>query len=345
MKRVILLILALCLLGVGYMYVRRADAIGQWDIQNLSAEVEPLQQEKERLEKQRTALNEEYTTLLRDPSTIQFLFRQLNEEIFTDVYPLMRDHGIVGVLGVSTQQYPGRRGCLSKSQFSRLQMDGWGTCLVFDLDYRYNFDYWFNYMSQQFTRDGYTMPKAIFFPDNSYDPEIMDETLIAAGIETVVVNAEDGHSATISKVDALWFTGAMPWNYTGISNDIQLLTLTDGANLVFTVSIKDMWDAYEPESFAALLDSWSEYLVRESILDSSVVSNGSALINGAADTQTPQQLLKVCTFEDAREAHRLAAESRDSLVREHERQQAELDAQIEELEGKINAVYNDWNHQ
>ena len=344
MKRYLLLMLALVMLAFGYYYVKRADAEGQVQINNLSVEVEPLQQEKDRLQKERENLNEEFSILLRDPSTVQFLFRELNKNIYTDVYPIMRDRGITGVLGISTMQYPGLMGCLSKSQYDRLLMDGWGTCLVFDLNYRYNFENWFSYMTQAFQRDGYELPKAILFSDNSYDPDVMDNRLIQAGINTVIVNAEDGHSETVSEVKKLWYTGAMPWNYTGLENDIQRLSLTDGANLVFTLTMNDMWDAFDAKSFEALLDALDPILVHESIFDKDD-GIGVATTGRRSDPNDIEPMLKVLNIQDAREAHRIAGESRDSLLREHVERDEELAAQIAALDEQINDVYQNWNNK
>lgn len=338
LKRILLLVLVLALLAGGFYYVRRVDAQDQSQIRNLYAEVEPLQQEKEALEKQRAALVEEYDILLRDPSTVQLLFRELEEEIFTEIYPIMRDRGIKGVLGLSLRQFPGQYKKLSMNQFNRLTMDGWGTCLAFDTDYRTRFAYWLKTMRDMITKNGLEQPTAIFFPDNSYDPETMDAALLEAGIQTVVVNAEDGHSETISDVGDLWFTGALPWNYTGIGDDVNRLSVTDGANLVFTVSIKNMWDAYEEQSFTALLDSWSDILVRESILDDTAKTGAKK-----SDETAVEPMLKVTTLEDAREAHRVAAVSRDSLLKEQEQREAELDAKIDALRVQIDEIYQDWN--
>ena len=339
LKRIILLVLVLALLAGGFYYVRRVDAQDQSQIRNLYAEVEPLQQEKEALEKERAAIAEEYDILLRDPSTVQILFRELDEEIFTEVYPIMRDRGIKGVLGLSLKQFPGQRTKLSMNQFNRLTMDGWGTCLAFDTDYRTRFAYWLKTMQDMITKNGLAQPTAIFFPDNSYDPETMDAVLLEAGIQTVVVNAEDGHSETISDVGDLWFTGALPWNYTGIGGDVERLSVTDGANLVFTISIKNMWDAYEEESFTSLLDSWEKILVRDSILDDTAKTSTSK----KSDETTVEPMLKVTTLEDAREAHREAAVSRDSLLKEQEQREAELDAKIEALRVQIDEIYAVWN--
>lgn len=341
LKRIILLILVLALLAGGFYYVRRVDAQDQSQIRNLYSEVEPLQQQKEALEKERAAIAEEYNILLRDPSTVQILFRELDEEIFTQVYPVMRDRGIKGVLGLSLKQFPGQRKMLTMNQFNRLTMDGWGTCLVFDLDYRTRFEYWLKTMRDMITRNNIEQPTAVFFPDNSYDPETMDAALLEAGIETIVVNSDDGHSETISDVGDLWFTGALPWNYTGIGGDIERLSITDGANLVFTISIKNMWDAYEEDSFTSLLDSWSDILVRESILDDSTKTSTKK----SSDETNVEPMLKVTTLEEAREAHREAGVSRDTLLRERERREQEIDAKIEAITQQIDAIYTEWHNK
>ena len=84
---------------------------------------------------------------------------------------------------------------------------------------------------------------AIYFSEASdYNPEQMDPILKAHGIDTVILDADDGRSLAFTEVGDIWVTGAMPWSYTGVSNDIEYLARTDGGNLTFTVSFTDLWD-------------------------------------------------------------------------------------------------------
>lgn len=345
MKRIIPLILVLAALAVGVYYVRQADKTEQSQIRELYTEVEPLQKEKAALIEEREKLVEEYRISMRDPSTVQILFRENREEIFTEVYPIMRDRGVTGVLCLSSKEYPGRNHSMTFEQYNRLLMDGWGSCLLFETEYERKIDSWIDYMQRHVERDGLPMPTTVYFPDGGYDPDTMDEALLAAGINTVILNAEDGHSHTVTSVGSIWKTGAMPWNYTGVNNDVALLSVTDSANLCFTVSIENLWDAFEAPLFTSMLDSWESFLVSEALIETSPTPTPTPTpVPGAAPTEVPvEPMLRVTTFEKAREAHRKTEEGLSALVREHEEALTALDTRIAELDAEIKAIYDRWN--
>ncbi len=347
MKRIIPLILVVALLLAGVYYVRRADQSEQSQIATLYTEVEPLQKEKANLVAERSKLVDDFRVSLRDASTVQILFRELGEEVFEYVYPLMREYGVTGVLGVSSKQFPGRTHMMTVEQYNRLLMDGWGSCLIFETDYQNHVDNWLSYMQRHLERENLAMPKAVYFPDGGYDAASMDELLLGAGIETIILNAADGHSETVTEVGKLWMTGAMPWNYTGIAADVALLAITDSANLCFTASIENLWDAIEPEAFAAMLSAWQSVLVSTPISDQLVPPSPSPTPNvtGAKDEPEVEPMLRVTTFEKARAAHLETQENLSRIVQEHEDAIAELDARIAELDAQIEAVYRKWNRK
>ena len=218
-------ILFLCILSIkrvlGFLYVRNVDQQDKQRMRDLYAEVEPLQRQREALIAERDRLETEYTLQMRDVGTVELLFRQLNVSIFTDVYPKMRDLGVIGVLGVNNHEYPGYGYRMSLEQFSRLVKDGWGCCFIYESTS--DFDSWYEGMAQKLENDGLPVPRAIYFPDNTYSNAI-NASLIRCGIDTVIRGASDGHSATVTAQNGkLWYTGAMPWNYTGVTSDTELL--------------------------------------------------------------------------------------------------------------------------
>ena len=89
--------IVIAILAGGFLYVRNVDQQDKQRMRDLYAEVEPLQRQREALIAERDRLETEYTLQMRDVGTVELLFRQLNVSIFTDVYPQMRDRGIVGV--------------------------------------------------------------------------------------------------------------------------------------------------------------------------------------------------------------------------------------------------------
>ena len=344
MRRVILLILVLVILVAGVWLVRRADQQDNRNMRDLYTVVEPLQQQKEALLVEKEELETEYEQLLRDPSTVEILFRELDKSLYTDVYPLMRDRGLTGVLGINLNQYPGFNSQLTKDQYIRLLKDGWGSCLIYQEGY--SLGTWLIYMSSWIERDKLDLPTTIYFSDNTYDPETMDETLLEYGIDTVLLSADNGHSSTVTRIGELWFTGAMPWNYTGINSDIELLSYTEGANLAFTVSFKDLWDAYDKESFGKLLDSLEEILVVENLLEMEAIVTPTPtptdVVAGTVENMIEPQI-KVTSFEEARKAHLDATDSKDLIIREKESRQEELDRQIDDLNVQISEIYDSWS--
>jgi hypothetical protein len=343
MKKAIALLLVIALLAGGLYYLRLTEQQDKKRMRELYTAVEPLQREREALIAERDGLTEEYAEQMRDAGTVELLFRELNKEIFTDVYPLMRDRGIVGVLGVCTQQYPGFKGRMTIEEYSRLLKDGWGSCFIYERVGQ--LEDWLNDLSYLLEHDGLPIPKAIFFPDNTFNGS-MEPILIRCGIETVILSADDGHSATVTSLSGpIWHTGAMPWNYTGVNSDTELLARTSGANLVFTVSFKNLWDAYEEEAFVKVLDNWtSMFEVTDALQSASeptpMPQNGNT--SAGHVSEIPDPLLKVTNFEEARRIHAEAEAKNIELAEEQTRREAELDKQIADLDAQIRELYDQW---
>ena len=348
-KKAIGLILVVALLIAGGLYLRQVEHADQENMRDLYSMVEPLQRERESLAKERDQLETDYALEMRDVGTVELLFRELDRRIFSDVYPLMRDRGIIGVLGISNEEYPGLQSKLSLEQYNRLLMDGWGSCFLYDRKPT-EFREWYNNLAHHLEHDKLPVPITVFFLDNSnYDSE-MDEVLVDCGIRTIVFSTEDGHSSTVSTVGdkTLWPTGAMPWNYTGVNRDTEILARTNGANLAFTVGFKNLWDAFEKVSFTEVLDNWSAMLKEDEILQGLVeptptpAGQDPSLVETAED-QLAKPQLKVMTFEGARVAHEDAEWNNLKLERELSARQSELDQRIADLDAEIRALYDGWS--
>lgn len=344
-KKAIALVLVIALLGAGVFYLHQIEHDDKQNMKDLYSEVEPLQRQREALVAERDSLELDYALQMRDVGTVQLLIEELSDQVFTEVYPLMRDRGIVGVLGVNTKEYPGTMKRMPRDQFNRLLMDGWGSCLMYEKGQ--NFTRWYTIISNNMTRDGLTMPTAIFFPEGTYN-EALNEELIACGIKTVILPAADGRSSTVTSLDGeLWFTGAMPWNYTGVTTDTELLARTNGANLTFTMSFTNLWDAYEKEPFVRVLDNWAAMLYVEDPLEELTKPVTTPNPADPSATVTPQdQLLmprlKTTNYETARAAHLEAETNNDGLLHELENRKQELDTQIAALDEQIRAIYTRW---
>ena len=324
--------------------MRHVDKQDKLRMRELYASVEPLQRQRDSLAAELDSIETEYALLMRDTGTVEVLFRELDSTLFAEVYPLMRERGMTGVLGLSIAEYMGYAKRIDLNQYTRLLMDGWGTCLVFDKGY--NFDMWYNTMLKFIQRDGLEMPTAVFFPNDTYDAAY-EEKLIEYGFDTVIVNAPDGRSETVTPVDgAIWYTGSMPWNYTGMNSDTEILARTDGANMVYTVSFKNLWDAYEKESFVKVLDNWASMQEKDELLESLIEPTPvpqDPTMGLTPEDELKKPIIRVTTVSAARSAHMLSESNNRELEKELETRRAAISKQIEELDTKIRDLYNQWD--
>lgn len=364
----IALILVVAVLIGGWMYLNKLEQAESERMHALYTQAEPLEKQKQDLITQRDALPSQYALEFRDYATTQILFPKMENQIYSGAYPLMRERNITGVLGISPTTYPDNWNTLTKDQLKALLADGWGMCMVYENAWG-DWTYFFQAVESLCAAYEIPVPTTIYYPGNDYKAED-DAILKEHGVKTVVVNAPDGRSSTVTDITRdLWFTGAMPWGYTGSDIDLQLLARTDGANMTYTMVFKETWkdektmaskNTQEEESFKAFLDSWKEMLYFDSPLDSMeqiTPANSSIFINSNDKQQlyelylqelTPdQQVLlprfRSTTYEQARDFHLQAIENSKEKQAELDAQIADLDAQIADLGKQLDEIYAQWS--
>lgn len=363
----IALILVIAVLYGGWRYINKLEAQDNARIRQLYAQAEPLEKQKQELVAQRDALPKQYALEFRDYATTQILFPKMDTQVYSGAYPLMRERNITGVLGISPTTYPDNWNTLTKDQLKALLADGWGMCMVYENAWG-DWNYFFQAVESLCAAYEIPVPTTIYYPSNDYKPED-DAILKEHGIQTVVVNASDGRSSTVTDVTGdLWFTGAMPWGYTGSDIDLQLLARTDGANMTYVMTFNETWsdpktgdskNTQEEQSFKAFLDSWKEMLYFDSPLDSmeQLKPDSSIFINTNDKEQlyelylqelTPDQKVllprfRSTTYEQARDFHLQALENSKEKQVELDAEAAKLDAQIADLDQQLDEIYTQWN--
>ena len=366
-RKAVALILILALLGAGGYYLLKTEREDDERMRSLYAEVEPLERERESLLREKSSLETDYALKMRDYGTVEILFQTLDAQIYTDVWPVMRSRDIVGVLPLSFIEVPGYYNKLSAEQIRTLLADGWGLCVKYEnVGSPASFPSWYDALSKTLAAAELPTPTAVYFPNNDYDPEAMDPIFLEVGVRTVITNASDGRTGTVSDVSApLWKTGAMPFGYTGSAADLELLGRTDGSNLVFVMPLNEIWDksknknveSQEKANFTEVLDSWKELLYAEDLLaDFEQVgptpniyvdtTDPEVLHEMYLDTLTPAQQLLLPKFRSvsvdaALSLHRAQAETNAALENEMQAKEAEIDSRIAVLDQQIRNTYSD----
>ena len=362
-KKVFGLLLILIILAAGGIYLLMIEKADDDRMRSLYTEVEPLEREREALIEEKNNLDTEYATKMRDYATVEVMFEHLDPQIISDVWPLMRSRGVVGVLPISYIEVPSYYGKMTWDEIRTLLGDGWGMYFIADAATS-DIGTWVTNLKHNFELNQLPAPTTIYFPNGNYDPS-MDEALQKAGIRTVVTKASDGRSNTVTDFTVpLWKTGAMPFGYTGSTTDLELLGRTDGANLALTLNLDIAMDQQKKKavineaqlkSIIETLDSWKDLLYVDNPLDQMEqvgptpniylnTNDDEVLHDLYLDSLTDAQKLllpkfRSVNFENALNLHLDMAAKLNDLGFERAKQEALLDEQIKELDAQIAAVY------
>ena len=362
-KKVFGLLLILIILAAGGIYLLMIEKADDDRMRSLYTEVEPLEREREALIEEKNNLDTEYATKMRDYATVEVMFEHLDTQIISDIWPIMRSRGVVGVLPISYIEVPSYYGKMTWDDIKTLLGDGWGMYFIADAATS-DIGTWVTNLKHNFEMNQLPAPTTIYFPNGNYDPS-MDEALQKAGIRTVVTKASDGRSNTVTDFTApLWKTGAMPFGYTGSTTDLELLGRTDGANLALTLSLDIAMDQQKKKavineaqltSIIETLDSWKDLLYEDNPLDQMEqvgptpniylnTNDDEVLHDLYLDSLTDAQKLllpkfRSVNFENALNLHLDMAAKLNDLGFERAKQKALLNEQIKELDAQIAAVY------
>ncbi len=362
-KKVFGLLLILIILAAGGIYLLMIERADDDRMRSLYTEVEPLEREREALIEQKNNLDTEYATKMRDYATVEVMFEHLDSQIISDIWPIMRSRGVVGVLPISYIEVPSYYGKMTWDEIRTLLGDGWGMYFIADAATS-DIGAWVTNLKHNFELNQLPAPTTIYFPNGNYDPS-MDEALQKAGIRTVVTKASDGRSNTVTDFTApLWKTGAMPFGYTGSTTDLELLGRTDGANLALTLNLDVAVDQQKKKavvneaqlaSIIETLDAWKDMLYDDNPLDQmeQVGPTPNIYLNTNDDevlhdlyleslTDAQKLLLpkfRSVNFENALNLHLDMAAKLNDLGFERAKQEALLDSRIKELDAQIAEVY------
>lgn len=241
------------------------DAVGQKEQQRkaekMEEELRPLDVEKNRLERELEQLAEEYELRISGTGTVGILFTDLDERIYTEIYPVMKEYGYTAVLAVSGSYLPGGEGRLSVEQITELLAAGWACCPT-----------WQAGDSLQTVLDletvlagmGAAPSNTIYFEEGAYT-QAYDTDLAAAGYTSVIHHGEENLPlVTSDTANPVWHPGAV-----GLQGEEPRFRLEDAVegkgNIIFTVGYTREDEMYDPNPFISMLDYLQEYGARSEV--------------------------------------------------------------------------------
>ena len=265
---------------------------------------------------------EKYTlNRLADASYLGLVFTELDEQLFDYVYPMFcnRQKPLVGMMCLDGNMLPGGEGLISRLEFDKLVSDGWDYAVYWDGEGILR-----NHIAEMrevFERENIEFPDIIVFASKTYAIEY-DDYLKSEGFRHVIHHGEGNLPIIDRSVDnTIWHPGMISWNTVGVSNDLLSSLINDGGIAMFEVNFSggneilfDYHNTKRVEAFGRMLG----VLETCSINDELVVTNIEAAKAGRLE------------YVKAKENNQEAIAKR----------RAEILIEIDELDAKINAIYN-----
>jgi len=142
----------------------------------------------------------------------------------------------------------------------------------------------------------------------------------------------------VTEFGPIWVTGAMPWNYTGVMGDLDLLSVTEGGNLTFTLSSSDILDQFDTKSFTEMMDKWY-VLITDAENDPNITAAPKTTAKSGDEKSNIEPMLVVAPYEVARAAHETAYQNGLLLDWELQTKLNELNEQTAALTAQIQDIY------
>ena len=178
-------LLAFMLLSERYVNAVRGRRLSQLaeEEREKSVRLEELKKELETLEK---------ATKVKDvQATEELVAVSLDEQLYTELFPVMKEHKRVGVMALSPREFPGNEGKITKEQFTEMTKAGWTTCVVWDgVD---PLDVFRTETEKKLKELGAAMPETIYV---SVDEAILDFAEAAGKLSEESGAAETGTSGS-----------------------------------------------------------------------------------------------------------------------------------------------------
>ena len=309
----VLILLSVVLL-VALLVVETENRKSKQKIENVKSRASAMELERDHLMTEIDLGEQRCSDESKGVGTEQLLMLDLDERIFTQLYPLMRELELPGVLGLERDSLPGMIGKLSRQEFDELLAAGWGTCLICpDGD---DFDRWDQEITAALARENIPKPCTVYFPEGAFSSKLKEQ-LLQHGYTIAIHHGEDGLLQIPLEADEeLWLSGAHPWIYNNLDTNLQLITDRGGEHC-FTLSFGDGREAYEEAGFLNMLELLVTFRDREG--------------------------LTVTTFEGARPLQDPQLNGAVELRAAWEEEKAALRERINELDQQIWAVYDTWD--
>lgn len=220
---------------------------------NLEKELLLLKADKRVAEEALFAIEEDILSNSVHECTVSILIKDIVPELYTEMFPLMKEHGIKGTVVLYKNRLPGSEGAITEEQFAEIISEGYSVVPAWSED---DGDTGIDSVVQWIKDHGYTLGTVVLIDEKNYTQE-REDLIVSAGYNTIVrdLDGEKNNAITTGDVEEVWRISAM--GYKGKSSK----TVLDNAikakgHLIYTVGFdaEDESEMYNVGSLANMLE-------------------------------------------------------------------------------------------
>lgn len=227
----------------------------------------PLAVKQEQLEQELEKLEAAYEKSKAPNAVVQVLFTELNEQVYSQCYPIMKEYEYTGTLAVSESQFPGEEGCMTVEQFRELIDAGWDICITWQTEQ--DVKKWWPNLQNKLTVLGVEPGQVVYFPKGTYRAEL-DTTIQELGFSIAVSSkADEEIPLQLQHEEGVWHVGAV-----GLMSSKPRLWLREAvaqdANIAYLVGFQLEEELYNENSFRSMLNCFDEYEATDELIATNI---------------------------------------------------------------------------
>lgn len=260
-KKIVILLLAL-FISIGFVSTTIKYAYQEAYQEQYDAAARTLRIERSKVESELATVNQQLKQITIGKGCAVFVFEELQEALYKDVLPIMKDYGFTGVLAISPESYPGKEGCITEDEFSYLLSHGWTVCACYH-DYG-NFPHYVESMQEIMESLDMDMPKELYVYYGDYQP-FKDEEIKEAGFTTVIYHNETEQLIARADEEDLFHMGAIAWNLPSAKQTVEQ-AVSYGGSLVIYMDFSSVYGKFQKKYFKMMcdfLDSQEEFYMTD----------------------------------------------------------------------------------
>lgn len=319
MKKVMIAILVVLIAGLAGVLIhgRQQNHKRQQAMQQLTNEVQPLEDERTELKSQLRDEEKTISTLYQNYGKVVLTFYNYNEDQNKIAEPKMDQKKMTGNLVFTADNYPGTTGSISVDTWKKLKEKGWECAIT--LTAESSISKWATQWKDILASMDTEMTKVVYVPETVTETKAMEEQLRQNGFEVIVRPTQANEELIMKECEEdPWMFRSMAWNSSDAKAAFNSVK-TAGGIISFGIGSQGASGNMDTKSFEDMLDQ--------------------------IQIAVKNKQVSVTSFLQAKSEQQSLVERTKTKKEQAQKNKADLEEKIKAIEEKLDVEYGKYEEQ